>query len=177
MLLKRCSTRRAASVLALAGSLLVGVPMTAFAQGLPGLTIFSGVKPENQLSYRLDYGGNVNTWDRYRLRVDRKRVKTAIAQFSIDYPDYYRGTFDPKAVELYVNDKKVKINEVRWQKENYVLEVFPEEPVPAGSNIELQLANVKNPSTGGMFYFNCRVLSPGDAPILRDLGTWIITIQ
>lgn len=177
MLLKRSSMRRAVSVLAIAGSLIASVPLVAFAQGLPGLTIFSGVEAKKQLSYRLDFGGNTNSWDRYRFRIGRDKVKVAIAQFSIDYPNYFTGTFDPKDVELMVNDKKVPIQEVKWQKENYVIEVFPQEPVPAGSNIELIFSNVRNPNSGGMFYFNCRVLSPGDVPLLRDIGTWIVTIQ
>jgi len=169
--------RRAVSVCAIAGSLIASVPLVAFAQGLPGLTIFSGVEGKKQLNYRLDFGGNTNSWDRYRFRIGRDKVKVAIAQFSIDYPNYFTGTFDPKDVELMVNDKKVAIQEVKWQKENYVIEVFPQEPVPAGSNIELIFSNVRNPNSGGMFYFNCRVLSPGDVPLLRDIGTWIVTIQ
>lgn len=168
--------RRAFSTLAMAGCLLA-VPIAAFAQGLPGMTIFSGVDRKDQLGYRLDFGGNSGSWDRYRFRIPRDKVKVAIAQFAIDYPNYFRGTFDPKNVELRVNDKAVPIQEVKWERENYVIEIFPEEPVPAGSNVELIFSNVKNPNSGGMFYFNCRVLSPGDVPLLRDLGTWIVTIQ
>ncbi|GAP94993.1 DUF2808 domain-containing protein [Leptolyngbya sp. NIES-2104] len=169
--------RRIVSTLAIAGSLVAAVPLVAFAQGLPGLTIFSGVQPGKQLSYRLDFGGNSGSWDRYRFRIGRDKVKVAIAQFSIDYPNYFRGTFDPKNVELLVNDKKVAVQEVQWEKDNYVLQVFPQEPVPAGSNVELIFNNVRNPNSGGMFYFNCRILSPGDVPLLRDIGTWIVTIQ
>jgi hypothetical protein len=177
MLLKGCSMRRAVSTLAIAGSLIAAAPLVAFAQGLPGLTIFSGVEAKNQLSYRLDFGGNSGSWDRYRFRIGREKVKLAIAQFSIDYPNYFKGTFDPKEVELLVNDKKVAIDQVKWEKENYVIEVFPKEPVPAGSNVEIIFSNVRNPNSGGMFYFNCRILTPGDIPLLRDLGTWIVTIQ
>lgn len=169
--------RRIVSTLAIAGSLVAAVPLVVFAQGLPGLTIFSGVQPGRQLNYRLDFGGNSGSWDRYRFRIGRDKVKVAIAQFSIDYPNYFKGTFDPKNVELMVNDKKVAIQEVNWEKDNYVIEVFPQEPVPAGSNVELVFSNVRNPNSGGMFYFNCNVLSPGDAPLLRTLGTWIVTIQ
>ncbi|MFM6244668.1 MAG: DUF2808 domain-containing protein, partial [Dolichospermum sp.] len=41
----------------------------------------------------------------------------------------------------------------------------------------LVLSNVQNPSFGGVYYFNCRVLSPGDVPLLRYIGTWIISIN
>jgi hypothetical protein len=177
MLLKRSLMRRVVPILALTGSLIASVPLIASAQGLPGLTIFSGVEQKKQLSYRLDFGGNRGSWDRYRFRIGRDKVKVAIAQFSIDYPNYYKGTFDPKNVELMVNDKSVPLQEVKWTKEDSVIEVFPKEPVPAGSSIELIFSNVRNPDNGGMFYFNCRVLSPGDVPLLRDIGTWIVSIQ
>ena len=160
-----------------AGCLMASLPLVAHAQSSPGLTIFSGVESKNRLSYYLDFGGNSGSWDRYRLRIPKDKMKVAVAQFSIDYPNYYKGTFDPKDVELRVNDKKVAIQEVKWEKENYVIEVFPQEPVPAASNVELIFSNVKNPNDGGMFYFNCNVLSPGDVPLLRSLGTWIIGIN
>jgi hypothetical protein len=176
MLLKGCSMRRVVSTVAIAGSLVAAVPLVAFAQGLPGLTIFKGdIKTE--LGYRLDFGGNAGSWDRYRFRIDRNKVKLAINEFSIDYSDHFKGTFDPKQVELMVNGKSVPIDEVKWEKENYVIQVFPKEPVPANSELELIFSDVKNPNSGGMFYFNCRIRTPGDAPLLRDLGTWIVTIN
>ncbi|NDJ18667.1 DUF2808 domain-containing protein [Myxacorys almedinensis A] len=184
MLLKGCSMYRvAASVVrsttsvAIAGCLLASLPLVARAQSNPGFTIFSGVEPKNQLNYHLDFGGNSGSWDRYRLRIKKDKMKVAVAQFAIDYPTYFKGQFDPNDVELRVNDKKVALQEVKWEKENNVIEVFPQEPVPAATNVELILSNVKNPNTGGMFYFNCNVLSPGDVPLLRTLGTWIIGIQ
>jgi hypothetical protein len=175
MLLRGVSLRRAVSTLAIAGC-LVGLPVAAFAQG-SGFTLFSGVDRKDQLSYRLDQGGNSGAWDRWRMRIGRDKVKVAIMQFAISYPNYFRGKFDPKEVELLVNNKKVPVQEVKWEKDNYVIEVFPEQPIPAGSNVELIFSNVKNPDSGGMFYFNCEVLSPGDVPLLRRLGTWIVSIQ
>jgi hypothetical protein len=169
--------RRILSGVAIAGCLVAGLPLVSLAQGLPGLTIFGGVKGEDNLSYRLDFGGSAGAWgERYRLRIPAKKMKLAVAQFAISYPDYYKGEFDPKSIELRVKDKSVKIQEVKWNKENFVLEIFPEEPVPAGSPVEIWLENVRNPRFGGMFYFNCQVISPGDAPLLRYLGTWVIQI-
>lgn len=170
-------TQRALSSLAIAGCLLAGLPLFSLAQGLPGLTLFGGVKGEDNLNYRLDYGGKSGAWDRYRLRIPQKKMKLAVAQFAITYPDYYKGEFDPKDVEVIVKDKSVPLEEVNWNKENRVIEIFPKDPIPAGSSVEIQLSNVRNPSFGGMFYFNCQVLSPGDVPLLRYLGTWVITIS
>ncbi|MCL6436621.1 MAG: DUF2808 domain-containing protein [Leptolyngbyaceae cyanobacterium HOT.MB2.61] len=169
--------QRSLSGLAIAGCLVAGIPALSLAQGLPGLTLWGGVKGEDNLNFRLDYGGRAGAWDRYRLRIPAKKMKLAVAQFAISYPDYYKGEFDPKDVEVIVQDKSVPLQEVNWNKENNLIEIFPVDPVPAGSKVEIQLSNVRNPSFGGMFYFNCQVLSPGDVPLLRYLGTWVITIS
>lgn len=169
--------RRVLSAVAVTSCLLAGFPVVTWAQSLPGLMLFSGVKSENQLPFRLDFGGQTNSPDRYNLRIPEKKMKLAVAQFAITYPNYYKGRFDPKKVEVKVKGKKVALSEVKWDKEGRVLEIFPEQPVPAGSKVELVLSNVQNPAFGGTFYFNCQVLSPGDVPLLRYLGTWIISVS
>lgn len=169
--------RRALSSLAIAGCLVAGLPLVSLAQGLPGLTLFGGIKGENNLNYRLDFGGRAGGWDRYRLRIPNTKMKLAVAQFNISYPDYYKGVLDPKDVEVIVKGKSIPIQEVKWNKENHYIEIFPRDPIPSGSAVEIQLSNVRNPDFGGMFYFNCQVLSPGDVPLLRYLGTWVISIS
>ncbi|AFZ58252.1 DUF2808 domain-containing protein [Anabaena cylindrica FACHB-243] len=169
--------RRVLSALAVTGCLLTSLPAMTWAQSLPGLTLFSGVKRENQLPFRLDFGGQTNAWDRYILRLPAEKMKLAVAQFAITYPKYYKGSFDTKKVEVIVKGKSLPLSEVKWDKEGRVLEIFPVEPVPAGSNVELVLNNVQNPTFGGIYYFNCQVLSPGDVPLLRYLGSWIISIS
>ncbi|MDF5711790.1 MAG: DUF2808 domain-containing protein [Nostoc sp. S4] len=169
--------RRLLSALAVTSCLLTGFPALTWAQGLPGFTLFSGVKSEDQLPFRLDFGGQANGWDRYILRIPTKKMKLAVAQFAITYPDYYKGTFDSKKIEVRVKGKAVKLSEVKWDKEGRLINIFPEEPVPAGSKVELVLSNVKNPSFGGTYYFSCQVLSPGDVPLLRYVGTWILSIN
>ncbi|MEO0684513.1 MAG: DUF2808 domain-containing protein [Cyanobacteria bacterium J06649_11] len=173
--------RRLLSAVAITGFLLSGMPAITSAQGLPGLTLFSGVKRENQLSYRLDFGGQRNDSDRYRLRISAKKMKMAAEKFVIAYPDYFDGEFDPDEVEIKVGRKKGKkmaVSEVKWDKEGRVLEIYPKEPIPAGKSVELQLDNVQNPDFPGTFYFNCLIQSPGDKTALtRYVGTWIIGIN
>jgi hypothetical protein len=168
--------RRLLATIAISSCLLAGLPIITSAQGLPGLTLFGGIKRENQLPFRLDFGGQVNTWDRYRLRIPAKKLNLAVSQFAISYPDYYKGKFDTDNIEIRLKGKKVPLQEVVWDKENHKVEIFPQEPIPAGSRLELVFSNVKNPNSGGTFYFNCQVLSPGDTPLLRYLGTWIVNI-
>jgi len=169
--------RRVLSAIAVTSFLLTGFPIISLAQSLPGLTIFSGIKRENQLPFRLDFGGQPNGWDRYRLRIPAKKMNLAVSQFSISYPDYYKGKFDPDEIEVRLKGKKVPLQEVVWDKENRLVEIYPEEPVPAGSRVELVLSNVKNPAFGGTYYFNVQTLSPGDVPLRRYLGTWILSIS
>jgi hypothetical protein len=167
--------RRLFSTLAITSCLLAGVPAVSLAQS--GLILFGGVKGENQLSYRTDFGGQSNAWDRYRLRISNKKLKVAVAQFIIKYPEYYKGTFDTKKIEVKAGDKKVALSEIKWDKDNHVLEIYPQEAIPAGKNVEIILSNVKNPSFGGMYYFHCSVQSPGDVPLSRYIGTWILSIS
>jgi hypothetical protein len=165
------------TALVVSSCLLTGLTTKALGQGLPGLTLFSGVKAENQLPFRLDFGGQTNNRDRYILKIPQNKMKLAVAQFAITYPKYYKGSFDPKKIEVRVKGKKVPLSEVKWDKEGRVIEIFPQEPVPAGSRVDLVLSNVQNPSFGGVYYFNCQVLSPGDVPMLRYLGSWILSIS
>lgn len=177
MLSKKFSKRRLFSALAVTSCLLTGLPTLSLAQSLPGLTIFSGVERQNLLSYRLDFGGQSDGWDRYRLRVPAKKMQFGAAQFVIGYPDYYKGKFDTKDVEVVVGGKSLPIQEVNWDKENYRIQIYMQEPVPAGKKVEIIFSNVKNPSFGGTFYFTCSILTPGDVPLPRYLGTWIVNIN
>jgi len=172
--------RRLFSVLAMSGCLLTTLPMMAWADGL---TLFSGVKQGNELPYATDFGGEANNTDRYILKIPASKIKTAVSQFSITYDKNYKGSFSlntkkhPDNIAVKVGDHYVPLDEVKWNKEDRLIEIFPHDPVPAGSKVELILSEVQNPAFGGMFYFNCSVQSSGDVPLSNYLGTWIITIN
>ena len=102
-------------------------------------------------------------------------MKLPVSQFNITYPEHYKGSFDTKEIEVRVVSGVLEITPAG--KETRVIEIVTQEPVPARSKVELILSNVQNPSFGGMFYFNCQVLSPGGVQIPRYLGTWIISIS
>jgi len=74
--------------------------------GLPGFTLFSGVKSENQLPFRLDFGQS-NGWDRYRLRIPAK-AEIGGSQFTITYPDYYKGNLTPIRLRCDQKTKKCR---------------------------------------------------------------------
>jgi hypothetical protein len=175
--LKSIALRRIAPILLGSGCLLVGLPWVALAQsGGCGLTLFSGVDREKLLSCWLS-NGHAGAWDTWILRINKSKMKLAAAQFVIDYPTYFTGSFDPKRIKLKVDKRDWALQEVKLSREDYVIEIYPEEPVPAGSDVEIVASNVTNPSSPGTFYFNCRVQTPGDLPLLRDIGTWIVSID
>jgi hypothetical protein len=165
------------SAFLLSGCLVAGVQAVTWADGMPGLTIFSGVERENLLPFYLDFGGRPGAWDRYRLRIPGKKMTQGASKFIIAYPDYYDGKFDTDSVEVRVKDKSIPIREVLWDKESRMLEIDMAEPITASNKVELVLSNVKNPANGGTYYFNCQVLAANDIPIRLYLGTWIIDIN
>ncbi len=172
------------SAVAIAGSIVAGAAIPVIAQGLPGLTIFSGVDREYQLSYRLDFEGVPTRFDRYRLRIPDDKMELAVTQFAITYPDTYEGTFDADEIEIRIPDPEdnddeisVALDEVIWDEENRIIEIYPVEPVPANTDVEIVMHDVRNPRRPGMHYFNCLVQSPGNTTtLLRYIGTWIISI-
>lgn len=168
--------RRSLSVLAIASTLFAAVPAIVNAQGLPGLTIFSGVDREFQLGYRLDNGGRTGRMDRYRLRIPNDKVTQAVEQLVVSYPDSFRGRFDQDEIEIRIDGDAIPLDEVNWDQENRVIEIFPTDPVPANTRIEVVMSNVRNPRTAGTHYFNALVRYSGDIPLATYVGTWIIGI-
>lgn len=167
---------RLASALAIASCLVTGFSATTLAQGLPGLTIFSGVQRENLLSYRLDFSGRPGFFDRYRLRIPRRKMDAAVSELRITYPTTFRGEFNTDRVRVDVNGDSVALNEVTWDRENREIMIYPEQPIPADTRVEVVLSGVRNPDQGGTHYFNAMVQTPGSIPLMRYIGTWIISI-
>lgn len=168
--------KRLLSALMVSSCLLTGLPIASLAQGMPGFTLFGGPERGNQLNFRLD-SGKSGMWDRYRLRIPANKLNLAVAQLSIFYPNYYKGSFDPKQVEIRIDGEPVPLDEVVWDKENNFIEIYPAEPIPAGNKLEVVLNNVQNPRFGGMYHFNANIRTPGDVPLLRYIGTWLLTID
>lgn len=176
MFSSKSSIGRWLSAIAVTGSLLTGFSAVSWAQTNPGFTLWGGIARENQLNYRLDFGGRPNRWDRYRLRIPSSKMELGVAQFAISYPDYFDGRFDPNRIEVRVKGKSVPLSEVSWDRENHLIQIYLEEPISAGNSVELVLSNVKNPPFGGIYYFNAQILTPGDIPLPRYLGTWVLSI-
>jgi hypothetical protein len=165
--------------LAATSSLFLGVAPIVQAQS--GLTIFSGVDDRDDiLDYHLDFGGTPGAIERYRLRIPAKKLESAVAQLQINYPDYYEGEFDTDDIEVLYGedyDESAEISEIIWDQENYLIQIYLQEPIPADNKIEIKMSNVRNPRFGGTFYFHAQVLGPGDVPLPSYVGTWILGIN
>ncbi|ERT04843.1 hypothetical protein M595_5215 [Lyngbya aestuarii BL J] len=168
--------RRFFSSLALTGVLLGSLPILSFAQGTPGITLFGGPEQANMLNFYLQ-SGQAGRWDRYKLRIPANKLNLAVALISITYPEYYKGKFDPDKIEVRIQGESVPLEEVVWDADNNFIEIYPTEPIPAGNKLEIVMSNVKNPTFGGMFHFNANIRTPGDVPLLRYVGTWVLSID
>ncbi|HEY9824707.1 MAG TPA: DUF2808 domain-containing protein [Stenomitos sp.] len=181
------SIRRWGSSLCVAGLLLAGVPAVSLAQSNPGFTFTwgsNGPSGKQQLGYNLQYGQPGHPADRYRLKIGRQNL--AIDGLSITYPKYYDGDINEKSITLQLAPKskflgfgkttQIPISSAKVDKDNRVIEIIPESPIPAGTAFEVVFSDVQNPRAGGMYYFNCNVSSPGDLPLKRYIGTWVLSI-
>jgi hypothetical protein len=183
---RKKSLHRSLPILVLASALLTGVPIVSVAQTNSGFNfVWGGDGPsgKQQLGYVLEYGTPRHLNDRYRLQIKRQNV--AIDRILISYPDYFDGTIRPEKVELRYapknkifnlkKGKTIPVNSVTLDKDSRILEIEPTEYIPAETEVEVVLHNVKNP-TAGTFFFNCRISSPTDTGLMRYVGTWIISI-
>jgi Protein of unknown function (DUF2808) len=169
--------RRLLPFLALSSCLVTNIPTAARADSLPGFTLFSGVEQGNQLSYRLD-SGNRNITDRYRLKIPGSKINSlGAAQIQIAYPDYYKGKFDEKSIEVFVGDKSIPVQAARWDRENNNIQIDLAQQIKTKGEIEVVLGNVQNPDGAGTYYFDCLVKSSSEFPLARKVGTWILSID
>lgn len=168
----------------------VAMPALVHAQVNQGFTFTWGDGPSGrqQLQYHLENGTPGFMGDRYWLRLGQQKV--AINRINITYPDYYSGIIDPSGIEVRIGGnrsnnffqfrrdpgKKIKLAEVSLDRDNRVIDIVPAEVIPAGTTVQVILNNVRNPNNGGMYYFNARIGSPGDIPLMRYIGTWVLSI-
>jgi len=176
MKLKNLSTRVLLALVIASGSLLTALPSRVWADGNPGLTVFSGVDRKDILDYFLQYGGRPGQWDRYKLYIPPKKVPQGASTFFISYPDYFNGDFDTKSVEVRTKKEKLPIKEINWDKQSRILEINLEKPLPPNTRAEIVLSNVRNPNLG-TYYLVCDVLASGDIPVRLYVGTWILSIE
>lgn len=176
MVSKLSGIGRTLLMMAIAGCVVTAAPVVSLASG-QGFTLFGGPDRQFRLPFNVDFGARPDIIDRYRFRIPAKKMSLAAAQFSVSYPSDFDARFDPEEIEVRVKGKKVALDEVIWDQENNLIEIYPLEAVPAGNNVELVFSNVRNPRNQGIFYLKCTIVSPGDLPLPRYIGIWDVTIS
>jgi hypothetical protein len=170
------SAKRLISALVVSGCLLAGIQAVSWADGNPGLTIFSGVERENILNYYLDFGGLPQQWDRYKLYIPAKKMTQGASKFFISYPENFDGKFDTDKIEVRLKEEEIPVSEVIWDKESRVVEINLEKPVEAGNKVTIVMSNVRNPNYG-TYYLVADAQASGQVPVRMYLGTWILSIE
>jgi len=181
------SLKKALPALFFAGVLVGTVPTITEAQTNPGFSFVWGgqdSQPKKQLSYVLQYGTPGHLSDRWRLSLGKQDVAMSVIRIST--PEYFNGEFNENRIELRESPKSrifnlkkgktIPISSVTVDNDNGLVEIIPETPIPAGKRAEVVISNVRNPRSGGMFYINCSIISPGEVPLPRQVGTWIVSI-
>ncbi len=173
-----------------AGSLMpMALPQPAVAQGLPGLTLrWNGNEGGfKELKYILN-SGRTNALDTWMMILPGKELDVAAIQVSVTYPAYFAGRFDNSAVKLKLCnaggvlartrcEEDVPLSSVEIDRDNGRIDFFPAKPIPAGTTVGVVFDSMINPSNPGMLQFNASIISPGDLPLSKYVGSWLITIE
>ncbi|AFY81601.1 DUF2808 domain-containing protein [Oscillatoria acuminata] len=177
MLSPDSAMRRVFLGIAVTGLLITAMPTPpSWAFRCSGLTVFGGVRRDRELKYCVQ-NGRENSWDRYWLKIPKEKVNLAISELRINYPENYRGEFNEDRIEVTVNGNKIDLDDAFWDRDNRFIQIYPTEAIPANTDIEIVLNNVRNPNFGGMFNFNALVVTRGGPPIPEYIGTWVLAIN
>lgn len=185
---KKFSLKSVAPILLCSGALVGLAPHIAEAQSNPGFSFIWGggdSRPNRQLSYNLENGTPGHLNDRWHFNLSDK--ERAISSIQITFPDYFDGRFRENKIELREapknrifnlrKGKTIAVSSVTYNKDSNRIDIVPAEPIPAGKKVQAVFKNVKNPRSGGMYFVNCAVSSPGDeVPLPRVIGTWVLSI-
>lgn len=145
-----------------------------------GLTIFGG--PENALDYTIDFNEPYSTNARYYLEVSSNQVVRDVISMEIAYPPEFverLGRFNVDAIELREGDYRggdvIPTEDIIWDQENHIIEIYPAEPIEADSEFVVVLERVRNPRRFGIHYFNLSLMFQGDV-VDQYVGTWPLEV-
>lgn len=172
--------RSVLGILAVSGLAIAGT--TAIAQTTPGLTIFGGVDSEFRLGYQIDDNKPRNTRTRYYLWVSGRKMPREVLELQISYPEAFEedgGYFTNASVELREGTNRrgtnIPVDEIVINDVDNVIEIYPEEPIPANSSLTVVISRVRTPNRYGNHYFSLDVLYQGG--VVPDfVGIWPLEV-
>lgn len=171
------------SVLALSGvALISGSAIAQVGSSGGGLTIFGGVDSEYRLTYNIANNKKRSTRARYYLWVSGRKIPREVLELQISYPEEFEeegGYFSRASFELRdgngLRGESIPIEEVVLNSEENIIEIYPEEPIPANTSFTVFVDRVRNPNRYGNHFFILDALYQGG--VLRELvGIWPLEV-
>ncbi|NER82813.1 MAG: DUF2808 domain-containing protein [Leptolyngbya sp. SIO1D8] len=180
MSIKRWLSQSLFGALAVSGLAIAGG--TAIAQTTEGLTIFGGIDPEYRLSYFIDHNSRRSTRSRYYLRIAGGKVPREVLELQITYPEAFEengGHFTNANIELREGTGRggatIAVDEIVFNSDENIIEIYPDEPIPANKSFVVVISEVRNPNRYGNHFFVLDVLYQGG--VLRDfVGIWPLEV-
>lgn len=156
-------------------SMLAGA-MPGIAQNA-GFIIFGNAR-DTAMDYCMDSGSS-GQFDNYYLEIRTQKFK--YAEIIVTYPEHFNADLNGSKVELF-NSKECRggrplpLESATIDKEARRITVVPKEAIPANTPVRLVISNVRNPSFGGMYQVDARLLR-ADVPAPVYVGSWIMTFD
>lgn len=168
---------------AIAGSAIVSQSPTAIAQTTSdGFTLFGGVEAQYRLGYLIDNNERRSTRARYYLEVAGRKMPREVLELEIAYPEEFEengGYFTAASFEIRDGNGRgggsIPIDEVILNTTSNVIEIYPEEPIPANQSFVIVIHDVRNPNRYGKHYFNLRALFNGGVD-REFVGIWPLDV-
>lgn len=123
----------------------------------------------------------------YYLVMRPKDRKTAILKLKISFPKHFSSTLKAKKFSLCKIELGGMLTKTRCKekipaifeiaKDKSYVEVFPNKIIPSDKNSYSVVMKIFNPEESGMFQLNAVAQTPGDLPISKYLGSWMIDID
>lgn len=173
------------AALGLATALMAGgvaTLMPPVSQAQSGFTIFGGIEPQYRLSYLIDFNFVRSNDARYYLRISDQKLLRDVISLEVTYPPEFvelQGSFNVDKIELREGSGRgadvIPARSIDWIEEENRIEIIPENPIPAETDIVIAMRDVNNPRRYGYHYFNLRVMYQGDV-INQYIGTWPLEV-
>ncbi len=180
--LKHSLKLAALGLVAVAAAVGLSTALPSPSQAQSGLTIFGGVDAEYRLNYFIDANIPHSTNARYYLNIMRTKLPRDVISLEIDYPETFTeigGRFTADAIELrdgtWRGGAAIPVKAIDWIEGENRIEIIPEQPIPANTNLVVVFSDVRNPRRYGYHYFNLRMMYQGDV-VNRYVGTWPMEI-
>jgi len=158
-------------------SLVVSLMMGPVMAQSGGFVLFGPKSADQVLTYRSlknRAGAQQGGLDLYL-----KSQKVATRQIQIQFPEPFKESFDPNAVELVDQESGTAfaVESTQVDPDARLLTIIAKDAVPASVPLTIRLRNVTNPRSPGIHRLRAKLLGTEPNPIYRYVGDWYISIE